>query len=64
MTETYMQKLYRTNSTFREKQKKRCRQWAMDNREKKNKTDREWYANRTKSQIENRKLYLKKLRSR
>lgn len=63
MTESYMQKLYRTNPEFREKQKKRCRAWARDNREKINKSDRERYANRTIKQIEKRKKYLKKLRS-
>jgi len=63
MTETYIQKLYRTNPEFREKQKKKARQWYKDNREHKNKTYREWYANRTKSQIEKRKTNLKKLQS-
>lgn len=62
MTETYMQKLYRTDSTFREKQKKQARAWHNNHKEHVRKREKIRYANRTVKQIEDRKLYLKNRR--
>jgi len=62
MGESYMQKLYRTDPIFREKQKKRAIQWALDNRDQKNETERRRYATRTPKQVKERKQYLINLR--
>jgi len=62
MTESYMQKLYRTDKGFREKQKKQANLWYKNNKKQINTTSRELYANRTFEQIEARKNYLKKRR--
>lgn len=59
-----MQKRYRTDENFREKVKKQANQWYKDNRDQIIITWREHYANRTPEQIQARKNYLKKLRSR
>lgn len=63
MIESYMQKLYRTNPTYREKQKKRMKQYGRDHQVEKNEKYRELYSNRTIQQIEKTKAYLKKLKS-
>lgn len=63
MTETYMQKKYRTDSDFREKQLKYSIQYSKEHLEEKAKTARIRYAKRTPKQIKARKEYLVKLRS-
>jgi len=62
MTETYMQKRYRTDSNFREKQLKYSRKYFPEHSQQVNKTARIRYANRTPEQISARKEYLIKLR--
>lgn len=61
-TESYMQKLYRTDKKFREKQKKQANKWAKDNPKRKIELEKKRYANRTPKQIQKRKDYLKKRR--
>ena len=63
MTESYIQKRYRTDKEFREKIKKQANQRCKDNKEQITRTWRKLYANRTPEQIQTRKNYLKKLRS-
>lgn len=60
MTESYMQKRYRTDVKFREKQKKEANQYYKNNKERINKTNNELYVHRTTEQIKDRKIYLKK----
>lgn len=57
-----MQKRYRLDKKFREKQIKAAKKWAKDHREYILKRERAAYANRTPEQIEKRKKYLKQLR--
>lgn len=63
MTETYIQKRYRTDKVFHDSQIKYSKKWSKEHPKQKNKTDRIRYANRTTEQIAARKSYLKKLRS-
>lgn len=63
MTESYIQKRYRTDKEFREKVKKQSNQRYKDNKEQIIITWRKLYANRTPEQIQTRKKYLKKLRN-
>lgn len=63
MIETYMQKRYRTDKTFREKQIKYAQKYSHEHLEQTAKTARIRYANRTPEQIISRKEYLVKLRS-
>ena len=62
MTETYIQKRYRTNNAYREKQLKYSRKYHKEHREQCYKTARIRYANRTIQQIAAQKEYLLKLR--
>lgn len=59
MTETYMQKRYRTDTIFREKQLKYSRKYSHNHLEQIAKTGRIRYANRTSEQVTARKEYLK-----
>lgn len=63
MSETYMQKRYKTDKAFREKQIKYATKYLKEHQERANMLNRIRYANRTPQQIKARKLYLKKLRS-
>jgi len=63
MTETYMQKRYRTDTVFREKQLVYSRQYSKEHLEEVAKTARIRYANRTPEQIITRREYLRKVRS-
>jgi len=61
-TETYIQKRYRTDPAFRRKNIKVASKWMKEHPERANELARIRYANRTLSQIEDRKKYLLKLR--
>jgi len=63
MTETYMQKRYRTDKDFRERQLKYSKKYSKEHLEQQVKAAKIRYANRTPKQIMARKKYLKKLRS-
>jgi len=63
MTETYMQKRYRTDTVFRVKQLKYAKKYSHEHLEEIAKAQRIRYANRTPKQITARKKYLVKLRS-
>lgn len=63
MTETYMQKRYRTNSIFRMSQIEYSKKYWKEHPKEINRKRRIKYSNRTVEQITARKLYLKKLRS-
>lgn len=63
MSETYMQKLYRTDKVFRKKQIKYAKIYGKKHRKRANMLNKIRYANRTPQQIKARKSYLKELRS-
>ncbi len=56
-------KRYREDPEFRKMMIKAVARYQKNNREKVNETNRKRYAKRTPQQINNRKRYLKKLRS-